>query len=177
MLFHWFKKKIHKHRFSDFNTYFSFHINQLVRTKKVFCADSHFYLHVLSRHTHLTPFLYKIEVVVTQEILNELSSLANNHQNKKNLKKLAKIALNQLELIFQRGSLSIIPITQNVLPFQIFLRNLELDFSQPNDRTLGYYLKLKKDFKYDLILFSEQRDVIQKANQIGLPTLSFSYNK
>jgi hypothetical protein len=177
LLLRWFRKASPPQQpFPDFDTYFSFHINKLIRTKKVFCADSHFYLQVLSRRTHLIPFLYQIEVVVSQETINELSSLANN-QNKKNLKELAEIALSQLALISKHGSLSIIPITQNVMSFQSFLRKFQLDFKQPNDRTLGYYLKLQKDFNYNLILFSEEQYVIQKANQIGLPTLSFSCKK
>lgn len=175
-MFKWLTQKNNQQHFEDFDSYFSFYIKQFAGSNKAFCADTHFYMHILSTHTHLTEMLYKLEVVISQETIDELLSFANHH-HKKNQKRLAEIALQQLDLISLYGKLSIIPITGNKVAFRRFLTSLRLNYINPNERALGYYSKLSNDFNYDLVLFSEEPSTFKFAKRLKLNTYTFHEQK
>ncbi len=170
-VFAWLKRKQNESKTTDYNTYFNTHLNKLIKAKKAFCADTHFYMYILANNSELTVLLYKVEVVISQETIDELLHFSNSY-NKKNQKKLAEIALQQLDLISQHGKLSIIPITNNKLHFQKFLQSLNLEFENTLDRTLGYYIKLKNDYGYDLALFSEEPYTLKITKQMNFFTVS-----
>lgn len=132
----------------------------------IFCADLDFFMNILDE-SHLSLF-NGVKIMVSEEMLRILTeqqkSKLFSNRNK------ASHALSLLNELSGIGEILIIPSSCQQDQFNFYCYGQSLDYKQPSDRILGYYLKWNEKGLYSLLFMTSDKRTYKQAKEKGLMT-------
>ncbi|MDK7667439.1 hypothetical protein [Cytobacillus oceanisediminis] len=132
----------------------------------IFCTDMHFFMNDL-QESHL-PLFHGVKIMVSEEMMKILTEQRKSSVITK--RKKARHALRLLNELSVIGEILLIPSTSQHDQFNFYCYRLSLDYKQPSDRILGYYLKWNEEGLYRLLFVTSDKKTYKQAKRKGFMT-------
>jgi hypothetical protein len=130
----------------------------------IFCADMHFFMNIL-QESHL-PLFHGVKIMISEEMTKILTEQRKSSVFTK--RKRCRHALRLLNELSVIGEILLIPSTSQHDQFNFYCYRQSLDYKQPSDRILGYYLKWHEEDLYQLLFVTSDKRTYKQAKGKGL---------